>query len=342
MESKYRTENQIYKSKKILGMLYDQVKLVDFEPQYENAFDSRILDAFKLEEAILDEAARLKESYDSSLKRMMAKHAIRTEFEAWSVFVLSHNQESRDYTFVQDFGVVVQILKDSTREACIAASSKYGGLTRFVAAMYTITAKEMEEALKECRKMKIVAGMEVPMRKMDPESMPLMSFPWVFYNQLGKIATGDRPDRQPDRKLDKLLQSAQRQHKKHVDADIDLDPALTAEAESNVETNEGVLRYGELLKLDFSPWGPSHSLSVDSETRSSADSAVKEPPSEINQPYVQPTARCDNGGYQGLSRSAKEQTDTKEIENGAEVKVQIALKPSAIDRLKNWNGVAPG
>jgi RNA-dependent RNA polymerase len=287
MESKYRTENQIYKSKKILGMLYDQVKLVDFQPQYENAFDSRILDAFDLDEAILSEAASLKESYDSSLKRTMAKHAIRTEFEAWSVFVLSHNQEGSDYTFVQDFGVVVQILKDSTRESCLAASLGHGGLTRFVAAMYTITAREMKEALKECHLKKTVGGQEVPVRKMDLENMPLMSFPWVFYDQLGRIATGNRSDQQPVI----IPQGVQKQQKKHVDIDFDLDPALTAEADGNVETTEGILHYGELLKLDFSPLGSSRSSSIDSETRSRTGGIVEGPLSESKQPSFQAAAQ---------------------------------------------------
>lgn len=314
MESKYRTENQVYRSKKILGMLYDQVKLVDFQPQYENAFDSRILDAFHLDEAILSKAASLKESYDSSLKRTMAKHAIRTEFEAWSVFVLSHNQEGSDYTFVQDFGVVVQILKDSTRESCLEASKRHGGLTRFVAAMYTITAREMEEALKECCMKKTVGGQEVPVRKMDLENMPLMSFPWVFYDQLGRIATGNRSDQQPVI----IPQGFQKQQKKHVDLDSDLDPALTTEANSNVETNEGILHYGELLKLDFSPLGFSRSSSIDLETRSITDSVVKGPLSESKQLSFQAVAQrvsvSGSGSSRTPSRSGSEKIEINEKE----------------------------
>ena len=38
--------------------------------------------------------------------------------------------------------------------------------------------------------MKIVGGREVPRRKMEPKSMPLMSFPWLFEKELGRIATG--------------------------------------------------------------------------------------------------------------------------------------------------------
>jgi RNA-dependent RNA polymerase len=332
MESKYRTENQIYKSKKILGMLYDQIKLVDFQPQYENAFDSRIMNAFELDEAILNEAVSLKESYDSSLKRTMAKHAIRTEFEAWSVFVLSHNQEGSDYTFVQDFGVVVQILKDSTRESCLAASSGHGGLARFVAAMYTITAREMEEALKECRIKKTVGGQEVPVRKMDPENMPLMSFPWVFYDQLGRIATGNRSDLEPII----IPHGVRKQQKKHVDLDFDFDPALTAEANGNIETSEGILHYGELLKLDFSPMGSGRSSSMDVETRNRTDRVVRGTPSESIQLSFQATTQHgsarDGGSYQTPLRSGSEKTEINEKEKRREVKVMLDHRPSAVTK----------
>ncbi|KAF2867202.1 RNA dependent RNA polymerase-domain-containing protein [Massariosphaeria phaeospora] len=194
MENKYRQEHHIYKSKKILGMLYDQVQLVDFKPQYENAFDHRILGAFELDEKILGAAAELKSSYDAAIRRLMAKHEIRTEFEAWSVFVLSHNQETRDYSFAEEFGNTVGILKSQFRETCVAAAGACGPsdsakMGPFVAAMYAVTARETQEALDECRTTKMVGGQSVPVRKMEPEEMPLMSFPWLFVNELGKIAT---------------------------------------------------------------------------------------------------------------------------------------------------------
>lgn len=194
MQSKYRPPERIYKSTNILGMLYDQVKLVDFKPQYENAFDSRILEAFQLDDATLVKAASIKELYDSALKRLMAKHGIRTEFEAWSVFVLSHNQESRDYTFAEDFGRLIDVLKSQHRQLCreaagASSSMDFEKMAPFIAAMYTVTANEMREAIRECGMTIIVGGRQVPVRKMDPENMPLISYPWLFVNELGKIAT---------------------------------------------------------------------------------------------------------------------------------------------------------
>ncbi|KAF2176190.1 RdRP-domain-containing protein [Zopfia rhizophila CBS 207.26] len=244
MESKYRTENQKYHSKGILGQLYDQVKLVDFKPRYENQFDSRILNAFQLDDVMLQQAKTIKDIYDSSLIRLMAKHDIRTEFEAWSTFVLSHNQETRDYSFAEEFGKTVGAIKHQFQEICREAAGARGAndferIAPFVAAMYTVTADEMKEALKQCRETNIFGYKKVPVRKMDPEHMPLMSFPWLFVNELGKIATGDVVDRQDTM----VQQSVAKKHPgKH--ADFTLEYAL-----GDIETKAGVIHIGEPLKL---------------------------------------------------------------------------------------------
>jgi RNA-dependent RNA polymerase len=249
LENRNRPAHKIYKSKKILGMLYDQVELVDFKPQYANAFDARILNAFKLDGAMIKKAQDIKTSYDSALKRLMAKHAIRTEFEAWSVLVLYHNQEARDYTFAEEFGRTIGVLKAHFVESCCTAAgattkSDFARLAPFVAAMYTVTAREMQEALNECQKNKVVASEVVPVRKMDPEHMPLMSFPWLFHRELGKIATNSRFAHQSAT----VHQGVGHKHmKKH--ADIALAPELGL---GDIETAEGITHYGELLKLDFS------------------------------------------------------------------------------------------
>ncbi|KAH7402736.1 RNA dependent RNA polymerase-domain-containing protein [Pyrenochaeta sp. MPI-SDFR-AT-0127] len=195
MEKLHMPESKIYKSKRVLGMLYDQIELVDFRPQWENAFDKRVLDAFELDETLLGKAAKIKASYDESLKRLMAKHGIRTEFEAWSVFVLVHNHESNDYKFAEEFGRTIGALKAQFKEICRAAAkvtmvSDWKQLGQFVAAMYTVTAREVDAALKECHATKTVGGQEAPVRTLDSENMPLLSFPWLFPSELGKIATG--------------------------------------------------------------------------------------------------------------------------------------------------------
>lgn len=162
MEKKHTKENKIYKSEKVLGMLYDQVQLVDFEPQWKNEFDSRVLDAFDLDEAMLVKGREIKASYDEALRRLMAKHGIQTEFEAWSVFVLAHNNESRDYKLAEEFGRAIGALKAQYKTICREAagattSVDWSVIEPFVAAMYAVTAREMESALVKCRATKLVS-----------------------------------------------------------------------------------------------------------------------------------------------------------------------------------------
>ena len=190
----------------------------------------------------------------------MAKHGIQTEFEAWSVFVIVHNHEvssdctrlmkhtdlaplqSRDYKFAEEFGRTIGAFKSQYRDECRAGAED--NLEKFVAAMYMVTAKEMETALVECRTTKTVGGRDVPVRPMEPEHMPLISFPWLFPNELGKIATGGATTRQLD-----VQQNVATRPKKHpvssTLAEVDTEIGV-------VETEAGITRYGELLDLDFS------------------------------------------------------------------------------------------
>ncbi|OAL56589.1 RdRP-domain-containing protein, partial [Pyrenochaeta sp. DS3sAY3a] len=196
MEKKYVPDDKIYKSGKILGQLYDRVELVAFAAQYENPFDQRVLQAFDLDAEILQQAAEIKLLYDESLRRLMAKHGIETEFEAWSVFVLEHNHETNKYKFVEDFGRTICALKTHFRDMCRAEAGAGPGagvgervdFGPFAAAMYMVTAKEVEAALEECRTVTVVDGQEKALREMTPAQMPLISFPWLFPDDLGKIA----------------------------------------------------------------------------------------------------------------------------------------------------------
>ncbi|KAH7073349.1 RNA dependent RNA polymerase-domain-containing protein [Paraphoma chrysanthemicola] len=246
MEKKHLKPDQVYKSTNILGMLYDEVQLVDFKPHWDEAFDKRILEAFDLDDTTLAKAEEIKDSYDDALRRLMAKHGLRTEFEAWSVFVLDHNHESGDYKFAEEFGRTIGALKSHykglCREAAGVTSADTGQLGVFVAAMYTIAARQTGAALEECRLSKIVGGEEVPVRLMSPEHMPLISFPWLFATELGKIAAGCTISQASQASQTEV---AHRQRPKHKDVTRVLEPVGT------VETDEGITRYGELLKLDF-------------------------------------------------------------------------------------------
>ena len=246
MEKKHLLPNQIYQSRNILGTLYDQVQLVDFIPVWENNFDQRVLDAFTLDKHLLGKATKIKADYDDDLKRLMAKHGVQTEFEAFSVFVLAHNEETRDYKFAEEFGRTIGVLKAQYREVCISASGAtsvvdWDRLGPFVAAMYWVAAQQMRDALEECHKTKLVGGQLVAVRTMNAENMPFMSFPWLFHSELGKLATGNKS--KPEFETNQT-QRPQKQRTNNVrNADTELSAA--------VETDEGITRVGEMLNLDF-------------------------------------------------------------------------------------------
>lgn len=341
MEKKHLSENQQYKSTKVLGMLYDQVTLVDFKPQYENEFDDRILTAFDLDEDILQKAARIKANYDASLRSLMAKHSIRTEFEAWSVFVLSHNQETRDYKFGEEFGRIIDAIKHQFINTCCEAAGSnridFVNMAPFIAAMYTVTAHEMQGAMKMCRSTTIVGGQQVPVREMDPANMPLMSFPWLFTNELGRIATGSSIDRTPV----SAEQGASRKAK-HADLVTEFDEPCIG----NIVTKDGVAHYGDLLKLEFED-PDAEEVSDPIEDAVAADykpthepEARKGPPPPKGLSTTMPNlyelgaAVQDSGSERTRSPSvARSDSETTAFE---EVKINHqTTKASALDRLMN-------
>ena len=70
--------------------------------------------------------------------------------------------------------------------------------------------------------------------------MPLMSFPWIFHSELGKLATGGRHELQ---QASIHAPGPQKQrHNARLDTNVEL---------GLVETDEGITRFGEVLNLDF-------------------------------------------------------------------------------------------
>ncbi|TVY59701.1 RNA-dependent RNA polymerase [Lachnellula suecica] len=193
MEKKYKPKEAIYPSHKVLGQLYDKVESVDFVPQYEEPFDRRILSAYKLDNSLLKTARQIKSQYDTAMRRILAQQEIKTEFEVWTTFVLSKPRVGSDYKVQEEMARISEALKEQFRAVCIekAGGKDFSTLGPFVAGMYKVTKEEMDIALAECKSTKIVGGREVPKRKMEPRYMPLITFPWLFEKELGRIATGD-------------------------------------------------------------------------------------------------------------------------------------------------------
>lgn len=190
MEKKHLPMSKTRKSKSVLGKLYDEVQLVAFKPQI-GSFDTRVLQARNPDNETLERAATLKNTYDDALRRLMAKHGLQTEFEAWSTFALDHNTEiGNDYKFSEEFGRTAGVFKSHYRDLCRSSVTEAGGkiakpgdewtaLENFVVAMYKVTAEEME-------------GYQKRGLSDDEQEVPFISFPWLFAAELGKIAKGPR------------------------------------------------------------------------------------------------------------------------------------------------------
>lgn len=187
-------ENRTYDSKKILGQMYDEVVRVPFVAAWDLPFDRRILDAFELDSRLLALAREVKCEYDEAIRRLMKQHGVKTEFEIWTTFIMEHNHESRDFKIAEELGETVAGLKKQFQDVCYeragttALVRDWGKIRLFVAAMYTVTAQEVAQANRECESRHLAAGRWVPDRERTPESMPLMSFPWLFRRELGDIA----------------------------------------------------------------------------------------------------------------------------------------------------------
>ena len=223
----FMEKRKSYKSTKILGQLYDLVIREDFRPEYTSAFDERILGAFAPSQPLLDEAEAIKVQYDSRVRKIMAQHDITTEFEVWSAFVMTHNRDKKDYTFAEELGVLMEAIRSAFREMC---ESRAGGrdsdkLHPFVAAMYTVTARQVQKALEE------------GVSPSDTVNMPMISFPWLFLHELSKIATGGHGRGG----VVQRVQGAQKRHHTTYGAVHEDIPGL-------IETTDGVVAPGEILE----------------------------------------------------------------------------------------------
>ena len=190
MEKVGKQQHQVYTSRKVLGQLYDQVERIDFVPTFAAPFDSRILQAYTLDEHILQCAREIKQEYDAHMRRIMAQQEINTEFEVWSTFVLQHSNTSNTFKYHEQIGEISMALKDQFRLICHerAGGKDFEHIGPFAAAMYEVTAREVTAAVEDCHRIQMVGGRQKPLRKMTPSTMPLMSFPWLFQDILGKIA----------------------------------------------------------------------------------------------------------------------------------------------------------
>ncbi|KAJ0422162.1 RNA dependent RNA polymerase-domain-containing protein [Aspergillus carlsbadensis] len=194
MEKNNKPEHCTYHSGAVLGQLYDAVERINFIPSLEQDFDQRILNCeIKISQNQYEFARELKVQYDIAIRRVMAQHEIKTEFEVWSTFVIGHSNMSKDYKFHEDMGTISAGLFEDFRKRVYeeAGGRNFDVLAPLAVAMYKITHEEMATALAKHRKdnphderfFNSSSALKI-------EHLPLISFPWIFPKFLGQIAVG--------------------------------------------------------------------------------------------------------------------------------------------------------
>ncbi|KAK2802180.1 hypothetical protein FQN51_004861 [Onygenales sp. PD_10] len=177
-----KKRSKTYTSRKILGQLYDIVERVDFRPKQTLQFDKRILNSeYETSDKWVDIATELKAQYDADMRRLMAQHEIKSEFEIWSTFALSHSKLTKDFKFHEELGQISSSLREKFRNACY---DKVGGkdfdlVAPLAVAMYKVTSNQMQTAMAE--------SFNSPVQEQE-KRLPLISFPWVLHPVLGEIA----------------------------------------------------------------------------------------------------------------------------------------------------------
>lgn len=190
MEKRFRRPGSIYHSRKILGQLYDSVIAPNFVPSLTMPFDSRILQSSLAapSEVYMDFARDLKKEWDMNMRQIMAQYEINTEFEVWSTFVLRHGFVLKDFKMQEDLGKIVGNLRRGFRHACYDKAGP-DNIAALVVAMYRATEEQMSAALQAQQKENLLEE-ECPDVEIKSTELPLITFPWVFPEILGDVATG--------------------------------------------------------------------------------------------------------------------------------------------------------
>ncbi|PKS09207.1 hypothetical protein jhhlp_003821 [Lomentospora prolificans] len=212
MEKRVRPE-MIYRSRTALGVIYDAVCDVAFNPTYSQNFDQRVLVKAPKDEELLNKARQIKAQYDVSMRRILTQREIASEFEIWSGFVLSRPRVGSAYKVQEEVGRQYGSIKQKFRELCYQAAGgmSEGKIDNFVAAMYKVTEEEMKAALQERRSARNVVWNAAQRKEANLESKPLISFPWIFHEVLCRLAigkTGTAGGRDPTNSTTQAVKSA--------------------------------------------------------------------------------------------------------------------------------------
>jgi RNA-dependent RNA polymerase len=192
-----KDKRKSYDSTNVLGRLYDNVTQdkITFEPDWDHAFDKRVLDRYEHSSSSLSTARRIKEQYDRAVRRILAQLSLETEFELWTGFAMSKPVVGTDYKRQEVLGQEGETLKFRFRGLCeeAAGESEHDSIDRFVAAMYKVTEEETSKALNrfEDESSEEEDWAAEAERATRTPQMPLITFPWLFPEVMVRIARGD-------------------------------------------------------------------------------------------------------------------------------------------------------
>lgn len=195
-----------YVSTRALGVIFNKVvkRTVEFQPDWQTAFDQRIITRFDLDQDTLDRARSVKTQYDICVRRVLAQHDVATEFELYTTWAMTTPETENQYKRQETLGREFDILKSRFREQCYEASgSDPDKLEQFVAAMYVVTEQETRMALAQHSSGQTDEPSDsVSAKQPEAKSMPLISFPWIYHGILVQIATGIKHEPRKSRLTD--------------------------------------------------------------------------------------------------------------------------------------------
>ncbi|KHN98806.1 suppressor of ascus dominance [Metarhizium album ARSEF 1941] len=262
-----------YWSHKALGALYDEVikHTFQFRPEWEHSFDKRILDKYEADDDTFTAARAIKAQYDSAIRRLLVQHHVETEFELYTGWVMSSNGITNNYKKQEDVGLEFNVVKQRFREQCcnVAGGSEGPQLDRFVAAMYKVTAEQVEEA----RIGGVEGSVEYDMSdssERTKQNVPFISFPWIFHWVMIRLAMGDKY-----KPGDSVLAAARRARLFNSRSDVEgrLEPigGATATALRNADTNSSTKQgaLSSLSEIGEAPGGHTTSLKGNDPVRES-------------------------------------------------------------------------
>lgn len=341
-----KAKHSTYHSNSVLGKLYDMVKKEGFDNRenYKLPFDERILKRYQLDNAVMKVARKVKTQYDIAMRRVMGQLEIRTEFEVWTTFVMTRPRVGTDYKVQEKVGREAAGLKKQFRDLCLKeVEEKNFDRLEFVAAMYKVTWEETRIALYEARQQHVLPNGTVGLRRVTARSMPLISFPWLFPDELGRIALNTK--RLPNLAELGIGLPAAKPKPKGGEEVQDLETALDLAGMDYTRTSDGqYIHRGETLHLfrhnddDDEGFFANEDVAPTETGASEEEQVLDQPPKKDNGPGDFPTLLNLDTALDLLTLDATSATKETTASNGVGLSPETAADLSLLDFLSSDTG----